>query len=54
LININIFLKNVSKELEHKSIATDEHLSAAKADVENCQMNLSLRKYIQLTKGVCS
>jgi hypothetical protein len=46
---LNIFLKNVSKELEHKSVATDENLFAAKADVENCQMNLSLRKYIRLT-----
>jgi len=35
-------LKNVTTELENKSISTDEQVSNATAGLENAQMNLAL------------
>lgn len=35
-------LKNVTTELENKSISTDEQVSNANAGLENAQMNLAL------------
>ena len=37
-------IQTVTKELEHKSIETDEQVGEAKAELENCNMNIALRK----------
>lgn len=37
-------MKNISSELEGKSITTDEQVSEIKSEVANFQMNLSLGK----------
>jgi hypothetical protein len=39
-----IIIQTVTKELEHKSIETDEQVSQAKAEVENLNMNIALCK----------